>query len=295
MSTGSEQGVMGRSVLSAAEVTAISALRDRCNRVDGLDLKLELEARRDDADPGQVSAFLYYEDAVLVGCCTLDGRTEVEICGMVDPEERHRGIGRALLAAAKAECMRRGTRRILLICEDASAGGKAFVAAHGGHLLFAEHRMELETLVPQTPGRSSMEPVEIRVAQRSDLEPLAHAQAAIFADSVDYVRWSIERDMDDPNTVFYLALAKGLRPISSLKVIFAPPRAFIYAFGVVPEERGHGYGGLMLTQVIELLQAAGWRKVALEVEVDNAPALALYTARGFHITTTYGYYELAEP
>ena len=79
-----------------------------------------------------------------MGYCSLDGELEVELCGMVHPDHRRRGIGRALLAKARSECVRRGARRPLLICEEQSPrAGQAFVATVGGLHQFDEHEMDL--------------------------------------------------------------------------------------------------------------------------------------------------------
>jgi ribosomal protein S18 acetylase RimI-like enzyme len=41
------------------------------------------------------------------------------------------------------------------------------------------------------------------------------------------------------------------------------------------------------------LRAGGHSRIWLEVDSDNAPALALYRALGFTPTTTYGYYAVS--
>jgi len=125
--------VVGVHQLTSEQAEQARALRDVCNSADGLDLKLAISASfaTQAAEP---YAFLSTLDGALVGFCTLSGDDdpELELCGMVHPAYRRRGIGRALLDAALASARRRlATLRVLVICEDASLAGRAFVASAG--------------------------------------------------------------------------------------------------------------------------------------------------------------------
>src|SRR5438445_795115 len=96
MTMSENQGLVGRQTLDEEEIREARRLADVCNAYEGLDLKLALG--EPPADSGQaMNRFLYYDDGRLVGFCSLDYE---ELCGMVHPEHRRRGIGRALLGAA---------------------------------------------------------------------------------------------------------------------------------------------------------------------------------------------------
>lgn len=56
--------------------------------------------------------------------------------------------------------------------------------------------------------------------------------------------------------------------------------------GVVPDQRGRGLGRALLLRALEGFQAAGVRRVYLEVTADNAPAVQLYRSLGFRKTKT---------
>src|SRR5690348_10951585 len=161
MSDNETYAVVGVHQLTEEEAEQARALRDLCNSADGLDLKLGISASfaTQSAEP---YAFLCALDGALVGFCTLSGDDdpELELCGMVHPAYRRRGIGRALLEAALASARRRlATLRVLVICEDASAAGRAFVAAAGGKHSFSENRMETTTPPARTtPQRLSVLP-----------------------------------------------------------------------------------------------------------------------------------------
>src|SRR5689334_22635242 len=112
------QGLIAASTLSAEDLKQVRALRDVCNAYEGLTLKLNLSP----GDPDlPATRFLYFDRGRLVGYAALDaGSFEAELCGMVHPRHRRRGIGRELLEAARAACRRTYLERLLLICEEAS-------------------------------------------------------------------------------------------------------------------------------------------------------------------------------
>src|SRR5581483_4869376 len=152
MMTPHPAGLIGRHALDPREHADVAALLALCNAHEGLDLKLDLGAARPRPNAAERNHLLYYApDGTLAGYCGLDPGEQIELCGMVHPTYRRRGIGRALLRAAAEECRRRGKRRAYLICEEASASGHAFVSAAGAIYRFAEHGMELGPRPPQPP------------------------------------------------------------------------------------------------------------------------------------------------
>src|ERR1700693_2014809 len=94
------QGTLPRSRLTDDERDAIASLTALCNAHEGLDLKVVVGLPRPEAS-AQAGDFLYSLDGRLVGYCSLDSSVgpTPELCGMVHPDYRRRGIGRALLNA----------------------------------------------------------------------------------------------------------------------------------------------------------------------------------------------------
>src|SRR5207237_2168795 len=84
---------------------------------------------------------------ILVGYLVVDayGTEEVELTGMVHPDYRRRRIFTTLLTAAQQECRGRGVRKLVLVCEQSSRSGQAFIVTRGAHHDFSEYRMVLET------------------------------------------------------------------------------------------------------------------------------------------------------
>lgn len=287
--------------LSEAERRDVTALKGTCDALEGLDLKIEIGASPADADDANTAA-LYYVDGRLVGYAAFDlhaGPT-VEVCGMVDPDYRRRGIGRALLDALATEAPRREIKRMLLICEDASASGRAFVATVGALYRFSEHRLILDPAAfraqPAPPHR-----LALRRAGREDVETLSAVLAASFDDPIEIARALITAGIDDPNQQHYLAYLDATiyaTPIGVVKPIIMDRAAFIYAFGVVPAYRGRGYGREILSTVVAQLLDNGYAPIGIEVETENQNALGLYLSCGFRASVTsviYGYYDVSLP
>src|SRR5439155_3973776 len=133
-------GIVTMHGLADVDRAAVAHLAALCNQREGLDLPFNLEG----AGPGHgqaVNQVLYYRDGELIGFVSLEGGPPIEVCGMVHPEHRRKGIGRALLAVAKVACRRRGLPSLLLVCDEAARSGRAFVAAVGAQYRFSEYRM----------------------------------------------------------------------------------------------------------------------------------------------------------
>lgn len=264
------------------------ALRDAVNAADGLDLKLHLTA--DDAPPLDFDPVVVAEDGdELLGFATLTSDDPLELCGVVRPDARRQGIGAGLLAAALAQARRRGAA-VLLICEDAAPGGRALVARTGAALDHREHRMVLGELHARPPRYADL---VAAAATEADLPAVAHIEALAFGDAEDAALRFAQSVFGDAQTRIVLARLAG-EPVASLRVVFEGDRALIYGVGVAPAWRDQGLGGQLLGGVLADLRAEGWQGIGLEVEPDNAPAVALYQALGFRTTTTYGYYRLPD-
>ena len=289
-----EYEVVGVRQLTEEQAEQARVLRDVCNRADGLDLKLGISATFT-TQLSEPYAFLCMVDGALVGFCTLVGGDdpELELCGMVHPAYRRRGIGRALLHAALDSARRRlAVIRVLVICEDASTAGRAFVAAMGARVRFSENRMET---MPPPPAPSSPKRLDVRQAGPEEAADLARVISASFGQTDDdQMAEEIIRDMTGEGERYFLAWL-GKTPMGAFKIFVDKPKAYIYAFGVLPAYRRHGYGREILEDILPRLFAEGWTAVGLEVDADNTPAQTLYRAVGFRDVTVYGYFELPIP
>lgn len=285
--------VVGRASLSPDELAAARQLIATCDAQDGLRLKMSVYPRPLEADAAP-SVFLAYDGADLAGCWSVDydGGPEAEMCGAVLPAYRRRGIGRALFDAAHASLRQRGASSILLICEDGSAAGRAFVSAVHGAPRHKELHMErpADEPLPSLPSLPARPEVEVRPATRADAEALVRVMTRAFGDHEAGVRRRVNGEVDDPILPYLLISANG-ETVGSLKPYDLGGTVGIYAVGVLPEQQGHGYGKrLMLGALAWLAPRFPGKPFVLEVDPDNAQAIAVYERTGFVLTTTYGYY-----
>lgn len=287
-----QHGVVGTTALSAEQRGAVEALLAECNQYEPIQLMLNLEPAElgAEATAETVDQFLAYDQGELIGFARLDGWSEPELCGLVDPRHRRKGVGRSLLAAAQAECRQRDVVQILLICDEAGESGTAFAAAVGATLSYAEYRMQLD---PTTIDRSRPRCPTLRLqpATPNDVDVLTRIQSAAFGDPEDFVRPYVIGGLQQSTRQYLLGLLDD-RPVGMLRLGRYEHEADITAFGVLPEHQGHGYGRQMLLDAIDLLLAEGWARIMIDVVIENRNALRLYQSCGFRPVTTYGFYTL---
>jgi ribosomal protein S18 acetylase RimI-like enzyme len=199
-------------------------------------------------------------------------------------------VGSALLAAAREECRQRHRGSLLLVCEEASRSGQAFVAACGGRYQNAEYRMKLDLARLDAAGSS---PADVRL-ERSRLEDatiVAHILASSFGGSEEQALHRVVHDLARSTHRLYTAWMSG-EPIGRLGLVAEGLRVYIIGFAILPEHRNKGYGRAVLAATVRMLFAEGQKDIFLEVATDNLPALALYRSFGFLETTRYGFYWL---
>ncbi len=280
--------IVARNGLADTDLSEAEVLIDTCNHFEGLDLALNLEPGSPGA-PQDTNQFLYYDGPTLAGCLTLFGYREIEVCLAVHPDHRRREIGRALLAAGREECRRRGHEMVLLVCEEASRSGRAFVAAVGGQYRSAEYRMRLDTDRVGGP-LETQSPLRLERASVEDAPAVARIITASFGRPEDQEVRRVTQDIQKPTHRYFLARLDG-EPVGVLGVVIHD-RVYIIGFSVLPEFRRRGYGWDMLAAAVRLLLAEHHQEIFLEVATDNRPACALYRSFGFNETATYAFYNL---
>lgn len=220
------------------------------------------------------------EAGEVVGFCGIyqNRPTEVEICGMVHPRRRRRGVFSRLLDEALAELRGRGVGRVLLIVDRSCEAGEVFAKAWGGTLESSEYRMR-QSVAPRLQG--AYEQLSLRPATRAP-------------DDVEFVRDCIQRAFELPEedvarddwaaraertvVIEHAGTAVGVMHVDRDE---EAAEAGIYGFAVLPELQGRGYGRGALSTVTRALREEGIESVHLEVLVDNPAALHLYESCGF--------------
>ena len=104
---------------------------------------------------------------------------------------------------------------------------------------------------------------------------------------------SYRAELADTRSRYYVAVEGGDEALLGWGgVLIAGDQAEILTVGVVPAAQRQGLARAMLAELYAEAGRRGARELFLEVRVDNAAAIALYTAEGFaDIGRRRGYYE----
>lgn len=126
--------------------------------------------------------------------------------------------------------------------------------------------------------------MEIIRAGAASLEVLEALHGACFTQAWD--AQAMARLLAMPGATGTLALATAEAGGNPIPVGFllgreAGDEAEIISTGVVPEWRGRGIGGALVSEFISRVQARGAAMVFLEVAINNETALSLYKRLGF--------------
>lgn len=131
-----------------------------------------------------------------------------------------------------------------------------------------------------------IEPVGSEAASR-----LAAIHAASFTrpwSALEFQRLMAERGVIGDG----LFLKAGAKPAGFALSRIVLDEAEILSIAIAPEARGHGHASPLLVRHLDELSRRGVRRVHLEVEEGNAPAIALYRRAGFQeIGRRTGYYQ----
>ena len=279
--------IVDTSNLTDLQFSNARTLAENCNTHDSLDYLHMIKAM---ADIGH--HFQLYDQDVLVGLLTFpfDGNVHTsnpEALLVVDPAHRRKGIGSQLVGRAKDYWHSLGVNSYLLACEDKSASGNAFLKAVGGEFSHSELRLRLENKLRQLTEST----VSLRLAKLEDLDLLVRLLAKAFDDPIEAHIPRLLRDLPSTHHRFYLG-SVNQNPIGCIGVVGEERRAYVIAFGIIPEHRGRGYGRQMLSQTANSLLTENWHDIFIEVDSTNQVALSLYETCGFNKYTSYNYYKI---
>ncbi len=267
-----------RGGLEAADLGQVAELEAECARHDGVRLKLEWgELRRRPVE--HVNDWVCRDGDRVVGFCGLYSfqTGQYEVCGMVAPGFRRRGVARSLLDAMLEQARSRPSERLLLVVDRAGAAAGGFAAAVGATYEHSEYSMRL---TERPTGRTRL---TMRPADPADAPFVAACLGEAFGVGSD---WTMPDPARRPITMFF----EGSRPVATMHVAYENGVARLYGFVVPAELRGQGYGGQALRLIVGALLDDGHPAVELEVATANESALSLYRRSGFELVSTIDYH-----
>lgn len=271
----------GTSLLTSKQLVDIKELQQACEKGETFQLKLNWDMLQTRPE-NEVHDFFHYEDGKLVGFAGLYGfGNKVELCGMVHPDYRRKGIFTQLFNIAEKAILERRYKQILLNAPSKSESAKGFLETISCSYSFSEHQMKWHE-----QELAKQEDVSLRPSTSDDLETEIQLDVQCFGYEEDDAREYNEqiRLVDQ-----YSIIEWEGKSVGKMRISHTDGEAWIYGFAVLPEYQGRGIGRKALTNVV-LEQHQNGFPIFLEVEAKNANALKLYEACGFRAYHSQDYY-----
>ena len=305
--TTSCQSIIIMEYLTKKTQMEVQSLLQQCQQYEQVECKLELDYKLASAQLcknhthtiAEVNEFLYYQDQVLIGyigICGFAGTDgPLEMTGMVHPNYRRKGIFRRLSSLAFDECKRRGTLKTYLLCDRKSESGQAFITSLEAAYEYSEYEMYLNPDADLS-GRV-MGAIHFEKATNADTKEIARQNSIYFNEPLEDVLDTSDELMnvllpeeeEKKGMTIYLAYLEE-KCIGKVHLQCINGLGGIYGLGVIPEERGKGYGRAILCNAVTLLKEQGASQIMLQVAAENDKALGLYQSCGFNKTSIMDYY-----
>lgn len=271
-------------MLTSEELIEIKALQEVCEQEGGFQLKLNFDMLKNRVGKKKED-FFHYEDGRLVGFLGYYGfGDKIELCGMVHPDYRRKGIFSRLLEMGLDEARKRFPE-ILLNAPTDSQSAKEFLQTIPCTFAFAEYQMKWQETElfedPKVTLRPSVSEEDWEVEIQLDVLGFGENEQA--AREFNEVIRKTSRDQ-------HLLIEVEGRTAGKLRVSESNGEAWIYGFAVFPALQGQGIGRNALSKVVKM---AHQKELAiyLEVEAKNAHALGLYESCGFRSYHSQDYYK----
>lgn len=268
----------GEKMVTKEKLVEIKSLR-------GFQLKLNFDMLESRPENSKDDIF-HYEDGQLVGFLGSYGfGNKVELCGMVHPDFRRKGIFTSLLQKGLEQAIERNSQTILLNAPTKSQSAKEFLKTVPCTFSFAEYQMKWwKAVLTEDPSITIR-----RSVSDEDLEAEVQLEVRGFGFKEEEAREfnkSIRESGTDQN---FIIEAAG-KTAGKIRVSELNGEAWIYGFAVFPELQGRGIGRRALSKVVIEETRKGF-PVFLEVEARNSNALGLYESCGFRAYHSQDYYK----
>ena len=239
------------------------------------------------------SVFLLYENRELISMLSMfiPTQQEAEITGYTLPKYRGNGYFKALLAKAVEELKKFDVPEILFVCETQSNSGKKVIAALKAEYEHTEYSMRLDQGGDNRTGSAHTYHLSLLRPEPEDFGKVIETSIRTFAEPYEEAKSRIENCFESETREQYLAVLDNI-PIGLGSTNQDDEVGTIFGYGIVPEYRGKGYGEELLRLIVDRLWQKGKTEIVLDVNSENAQALALYKKFGFKLEVAYEYYRL---
>ncbi len=134
--------------------------------------------------------------------------------------------------------------------------------------------------------------VQTRQAKREDFNDIASLEEICFKEE-NFNRKQLRYLLFKAKSIVLVAFVEG-KLIGSIIVLLRDniSNARIYSLEVHPADRRRGIASLLMDAALEILKKKGYKKITLEVGINNEAAQKLYEMKGFAMDKIlYNYYK----
>jgi ribosomal protein S18 acetylase RimI-like enzyme len=271
-------------MLTKEELSEIKELQEVCEKEGEFQLKLNFDMLETRVGKGKEDLF-HYEDGRLVGFLGIYGfGNKAELCGMVHPDYRRKGIFSRLLEMGLVEAKKQYTTLLLNAPTD-SQSAKEFLKKIPCTFSVAEYQMKWKKTELSVDPNVTLRPS----ITKEDIEAEIQLEVSGFGFKEEEAREFNQRIKETSRDQHLIIEADG-KTAGKMRVSESNGEAWIYGFAVFPELQGKGIGRNALSRVVKLESQKGL-PIFLEVEAKNAHALRLYESCGFRSYHSQDYYE----
>lgn len=271
-------------MLTKKELADIKALQQVCEQDGGFQLKLNFDMLENRTGNRQED-FFHFEDGQLVGFLGSYGfGKKIELCGMVHPNYRRRGIFSRLLKMGIDEAKKHQAETILLNAPKSSSSAQEFLKTIPCSFSFAEYQMKWHPTQLVEDEGITVRPAVTKEDEEAEIQLDIHSFGFSEQQARDFAEMIREYSSDQRLIIEANGKTAGKMRVSELN-----GEAWIYGFAVYPELQGKGIGRKALSKVVKMEQQKGL-SIFLEVEAKNAHALRLYESCGFKSYQAQDYY-----
>ncbi|MFZ3578384.1 GNAT family N-acetyltransferase [Virgibacillus sp. DJP39] len=266
------------------QLNDIKELQLLCEKEDKIQLKLNWEMLKSRKEKDEMD-FYHYEDGSLVGFLAIyQFGNKYEICGMVNPGNRNRGIFTSLFNQA-LKVIPHEAKEILLNTPANAEAARNWLQTKACDYSFSEYQMkwvpvQLEVKQPI---------VRLRKAGPSDLETQIKLDIECFEYDPAGARDFNENNGYSESKVSYMIEVES-EVVGKIGIQRDENESYIYGFAIFPEFQGKGYGRNALIQTV-LAEKKTEGVILLEVAAENKNALKLYEECGFYSYEVQDYYQ----
>ncbi len=203
---------------------------------------------------------------------------------VVDPMYRELGIGLTIYNVLKEGLSIRGSEGDLALAVDGGHFGEQFLSSQGYEYSFSEATLEAKAVIANEPFTFTM-----RLFEQRDTQALCKTFSQGFGDTMEESLQLIEFNSTTEGICLWVAERDG-NVVGTVSTRQDGDGHWVTALAVHPSYEGQGIGSEILRWVKDYVVHSGGRVVLLDVEIDNARALAIYEKSGFMISSQIHYY-----